>query len=280
MNIQNALQLATQLPQSSSARLDVALLLSHCLDQNRTYLRTWPERELNPTQEMHFLALLDRCKQGEPLAHVLGHKEFWSLQLEINKSTLIPRPDTELLVQLALELMPAKAPRLLDLGTGSGAIALALSQERPDANVMAVDFSTEACQLAQRNAQRLGLQRVHVVHSHWFEAIDTRFDVILSNPPYIAASDPHLEQLRYEPHSALVAADNGLADLRQIASQAPAYLRPLGWLLLEHGWQQGESVRAMLASANFIHIATHRDLGGNERVTLGQAPSHPHGAQQ
>lgn len=275
MNIHQALQTANQLHDSPSPRLDAELLLAHCLGQNRTYLRTWPERELSPAQEAQFLALMARRDEGEPVAYLLGVQEFWSLPLLVDNSTLIPRPDSELLVHLALERVPSGAADLLDLGTGTGALALALAHERPQAKIVALDYQAAACALARLNSQRLGLA-IEVLHSNWFAALPPGavFDVILSNPPYINSQDPHLAGLAYEPRSALVAADAGLADLRHIISQAAPYLKPGGWLLLEHGWQQGPQVRALLQAQGYSQVASHKDFGGNERVSLGQFAGH------
>ncbi|MDF3873211.1 peptide chain release factor N(5)-glutamine methyltransferase, partial [Pseudomonas putida] len=209
------------------------------------------------------------------VAYILGQQGFWKIDLEVAPHTLIPRPDTELLVETALELQPASPAKVLDLGTGTGAIALALASDRPAWQVTAVDRVEEAAALAERNRQRLGLGNAQVRVSHWFDSLaGERFDLIVSNPPYIAAADPHLVagDVRFEPSSALVAGADGLDDLRVIAAQAPAHLLPGGWLLLEHGYDQAASVRALLAEQGFIEVASRTDLGGHERITLGRLP--------
>lgn len=261
------------LPDSPTPRLDAELLLAAALNKPRSYLRTWPERELDDEQLSLFQNHLQRRRQGEPVAYILGHQGFWSLDLEVAPHTLIPRPDTELLVETALELLPATPLAVLDLGTGTGAIALALASERPLWTVTAVDRVEEAVALAERNRQRLLLENVEVRRSHWFSALDgRRFRMIVGNPPYIPASDPHLSEgdVRFEPKSALVAGSDGLDDIRQIVAQAPQHLLDEGWLLLEHGYDQGAAVRELLGARGFAGVHTLRDLGGNERITLGQ----------
>lgn len=270
MNINSALQLTGRLPNSDTPRLDLELLLAHSLQQSRVYLRTWPAFILSAEQEQQFLALLRRRETGEPIAYILGQQEFWSLPLQVNPSTLIPRPDTERLVELALQLLPDQNPSILDLGTGTGAIALALASERPDAQVTAVDVSQAACELAQQNALQLGVSNLKIIESHWFEAVTEQFSLIVSNPPYLDADDPHLPDLRFEPTRALVADEAGLKDLRHIIQHAPSYLTAQGWLLLEHGWQQGLQVRTLMAECRYTQVKTYQDYGGNDRVTLGQ----------
>ena len=259
---------------SETPRLDLELLLCHCLHKDRVYLYTWPERELTEPQLADFEGLLGRRLGGEPVAHLIGRREFWNLSLAVDASSLIPRPDSERLVELALELVPAgRAGRALDLGTGTGALILALAGERPDWHLVGVDSSAAALRLAEHNRRALGFEAVSFVLSDWFEALDDtqHFDLILSNPPYIAPDDPHLTQgdLRFEPHSALVAGQNGLADIAHIVQEAPGYLEPGGWLLIEHGWQQGKAVRELFQKTGFRAVASHRDLAGRERVTLG-----------
>ncbi|WP_347332094.1 peptide chain release factor N(5)-glutamine methyltransferase [Marinimicrobium locisalis] len=265
-------------PVSDSPRLDVELLLAWTLGKDRTWLYTWPEAELNAEQAVEFERAFSRRLKGVPLAHILGQREFWSLPLQVNNTTLIPRPDTERLVELALSLTDGQPEgKALDLGTGTGAIALAFASERPGWKVAAVDASPEAVQLAERNRIQLGFAGVTCTQSDWFEGVNTAepFDVILSNPPYIADNDPHLNQgdVRFEPRSALVAENEGLEDIQRIAQAAPEHLAAEGWLLLEHGWTQGETVRAILTARGFRNIRTEQDLGGNDRVTLGQAPA-------
>lgn len=271
--IAEALTLSEALPDSDSARLDVELLLCHCLQKNRTYLRAWPERELDDTQWQWFQALLARRRGGEPVAYLIGSRGFWSLELQVAPSTLIPRPDTELLVEAALARAAAAGGSLLDLGTGTGAIALALASELPRWQITACDFSAQAVALAKTNRAACGLDSVDILQSDWFTSIPSqRFSIIVSNPPYIDGDDPHLlaGDVRFEPRSALVAADNGLADIRHIADSACEYLEREGWLMFEHGFEQASSVRDILAKAGFSSLQTLKDLAGLDRVTLGQ----------
>ena len=279
MSVAQCLQLAPQLAAvSDSARLDVELILCHVLQKNRTWLFTWPDKLLSAEQQQQFQQFFARRLNGEPIAHILGQREFWSLPLYCDNSTLIPRPDTELLVETCLQIFaqdkPQQPRRLLDLGTGTGAIALALASEQPQWQLLAVDQSSAAIRLAEKNRAHLGFTNVQLQQSDWFAQIAAGelFDAILSNPPYIDAQDPHLQQgdLRFEPRSALVAANQGLADIDIILAQSPGYLRPTGWVLLEHGCDQGEAVRDLFARYGYRQIQTRRDLGGNERVTLGQ----------
>jgi release factor glutamine methyltransferase len=259
------------LPGDSATR-DLELLLGHCLSRSRTWLYTWPETELTAEQLARFMALRARRVQGEPVAHLIGSRDFWTLSLATDASTLIPRPETETLVEWTLELPLPRDTRVLDLGTGSGAIALALASERPHWQVTGVDAREAAVDLARRNAQANRLDRVRLLVADWFDGLDGEsFDLVVSNPPYVAAGDPHLESgdLRFEPRSALVAAQDGLADLATIASQAPAYLNPGGWLLLEHGHEQGAAVRDLLRTAGFSGVDTRRDLAGHERISGG-----------
>ncbi len=264
---------SADLPASPTARLDAELLLAAALGKSRSYLRTWPEHEPGAEQLAAFAALLERRRMGEPVAYILGHQGFWSLDLEVAPHTLIPRPDTELLVETALQLAPATPQRVLDLGTGSGAIALALASERGGWQVIGVDRIAEAVALAERNRQRLKLGNAEFRQSSWFDGLaGERFGLILSNPPYIAADDRHLGEgdVRFEPLSALVAGVDGLDDIRQIIAQAPRHLQAGGWLLLEHGYDQAEAVRELLAAAGFTAVDSRRDLGGHQRISLGR----------
>ncbi|WP_429083512.1 peptide chain release factor N(5)-glutamine methyltransferase [Aeromonas bivalvium] len=276
MQIQQArAHIMATLAQGESPRADADALLCHLLGCRRSYLMTWPERELDAAQQATLQGWLARRLNGEPIAHLIGEREFWSLPLKVSPATLIPRPDTELLVEQALARLPAGPCALLDLGTGTGAIALALKSERPDADIWAVDRMADAAALARSNSAALGLPIV-VREGSWFAPLEDapRFAMIVSNPPYIDGADQHLAQgdVRFEPRSALVADEQGLADLRQIVAQAPDHLLPGGWLLLEHGWEQGEAVRRLLLDQGYQQVATVRDYGDNERVTLGCWP--------
>lgn len=281
MQIQQArAHIMTVLAEGESPRADADVLLCHLLGCRRSYLMTWPERELDAAQQATLQTWLARRLNGEPIAHLVGEREFWSLPLKVSPATLIPRPDTEVLVEQALTKIPQGPCAVLDLGTGTGAIALALKSERPELDVWAVDRMADAAALARENSAALGLP-IEVRDGSWFEPLGEpdrdntpRFAVIVSNPPYIDGADPHLEQgdVRFEPRSALVADDAGLADIRHIVAHAPAYLLTDGWLLLEHGWDQGESVRQLLRDGGYREVATVRDYGDNDRVTLGLCP--------
>lgn len=272
-SIADCLHRHRELRDSDTARLDLELLLARVLDQSRSYLYTWPERTLNQNQLERFETLLARRKAGEPVAHLLGEKEFWSLTLQVNDSTLIPRPETERLVETALELLGTEPRHVLDLGTGTGAIALALASERPAWRILAVDESPAAVQLAIENCRRLGFRNVEVTRSHWFGNVGPEaFDLIVANPPYIAEDDPHLKEgdLRFEPASVLVARDKGLGDIRHIVSDARQHLYSGGWLLIEHGFEQGEAVRQLFTAAGYAQVETRQDLAGRDRLTLGR----------
>ena len=256
--------------------VDADLLLAHVLDKPRTWLFVHAEDAVAPADAHRFRTLLARRIAGEPVAYLTGARGFWTLDLAVTPATLVPRPETELLVELALARLPDEAPvRVADLGTGSGAIALAIARERPRAEVVATDASRAALDVARGNAQGNGLGNVVFRPGSWWEPLgDEVFDLIASNPPYIAEGDPHLEQgdLRFEPSMALSSGADGLDAIRTLADGAPARLRPGGWLLLEHGWDQGPAVRALLAAAGFEALATHRDLEQRDRVTLGRRP--------
>ncbi|MDR7026593.1 MAG: peptide chain release factor N(5)-glutamine methyltransferase [Pseudomonadales bacterium] len=262
-----------ELSDSPTPRLDAELLLAHALGKSRSYLHTWPERELEAEQLERYQAMLVRRQAGEPVAYILGQQGFWSLELEVASHTLIPRPDTELLVETVLALLPATPAALLDLGTGTGAIALALASERPAWRLTGVDRVAEAVALAERNRARLSLNNAKFIESHWFSALaGQRYQLIVSNPPYIAADDRHLAEgdVRFEPSSALVAGADGLDDIRLIIQQAPNYLEAGGWLLLEHGFDQAAAVRELLSARGFSAVESRRDLGGHERISLGR----------
>jgi release factor glutamine methyltransferase len=258
---------------SKSARIEVQCLLQAVLQVNRAYLLTHPEQPLNADQHARYMALFERRLEGEPIAYLLGEREFYGLKFRVSPATLIPRPETELLVELALQRIPQHvAFRVLDLGTGSGATALSIAHARSNAEVVAVDASAAALEVAQFNTQQIGLGNVRLLRSDWFSALHgERFDMIVSNPPYIAADDAHLAQgdVRFEPSSALVSGTDGLDDIRRICAQAKAHLKSKGWLLFEHGYDQAEPVRALLQQAGFEEIFSARDLSGIERVSGG-----------
>ena len=258
-------------------RLDAAdaeLLLAQALGRSRTWLLAHADDVVAPGDAARFLALVERRAAGEPVAYLTGSRGFWTLDLAVTPATLVPRPETELLVELALARIPLDADtHVADLGTGSGAIALALAKERPRARVVATDASVEALDVARENAKRNGIGNVEFRHGDWLQPLaGETFDLIASNPPYIALGDPHLGEgdLRFEPPTALSSGIDGLDAIRVIVRHAPAYLCAGGWLLLEHGWEQGEAVCALLRDAGFVEIATERDLEGRDRVTLGR----------
>ncbi|MEH6649728.1 MAG: peptide chain release factor N(5)-glutamine methyltransferase [Motiliproteus sp.] len=264
--------------QSDTPELDLQLLLCGVLDKPRSYLYTWPERTLDASQQQRFEIALARRKAGEPVAHILGYRDFWTLSLEVDPSTLIPRPETELLVELALDGLDGRPRRVADLGTGTGAIALALASERPNWRVTAVEYSVPAAALAERNRQRLQLGNAEVIQGSWCQPLTEPYDLIVSNPPYIDPDDPHLQQgdVRFEPLSALVAADCGLADITTIAEQAQSRLKPGGWLMFEHGYDQGAAVRQLLTGLGYQSLQTYTDLNQQDRVTVGRlAPVSP-----
>lgn len=273
-----------------SYRLDAELLLAHSLQVSRTYLFTWSDKLLDSHQQLAFETLLQQRVQGRPIAHILGEREFWGLNLKVTADTLIPRPDSETLVETVLELhqyvqntssatdtkpenKTDQAWSILDLGTGSGAIALALKSECPLCSVTAVDFSEKALQVASENALSLQLD-VDFLQSDWFSAIKATqsFDCIVSNPPYIEDADPHLLEgdVRFEPITALTSGQDGLEDIRKITHQAWSFLKPNGWLLIEHGYHQADSVAEIFKTDYYSNIRGIKDLGGNPRVTLGQ----------
>lgn len=261
---------------SIDARYESQLLLQHVLKTNRAWLIAHENDGVAADIQREFHALIQRRLNGEPIAYILGSREFYGLNLAVTSATLIPRPDTEILVDIALEKIPAnQAAQILDLGTGTGAIALAIAQQRPQAQVTGVDASKPALEVAISNSQQLHITNSHFILSDWFNNLNgTRFDVIVSNPPYIEEADTHLKQgdLRFEPISALASGADGLDDIRRIIDDCLIHLKPQGWLMFEHGYNQAESVRDLLAKAGLVNIETFKDLGGNERVTIGKNP--------
>lgn len=258
---------------SLSPEIDAAVLLCHVLDKPKSYLYTWPEKTLSDNEMADFQALIERRINGEPVAYIIGYRDFWSLRLRVEPCTLIPRPDTECLVECALARLPQGSGSLLDLGTGTGAIALALAKERPNMAVIGVDFRPETVALARRNQRENGISNANFIDSNWFDALSPQaFTMIVSNPPYIDADDPHLQagDVRFEPKTALVAAGHGLADIRHICQRSPSYLADNGWLLIEHGYQQADDVRQIFADNGFHDIETLTDYAGNDRVSLGR----------
>ncbi|ASD67896.1 peptide chain release factor N(5)-glutamine methyltransferase [Pseudoalteromonas piscicida] len=277
LNIAQAVAWATSelLPHSESAKLDSEVLLLHVIDKTRTYLFTWPEAELSALEQQRFEAYIARRVTGEPVAHITGQREFWSLPLKVNNSTLIPRPDTETLVEHVLTLSMSNDAQVLDLGTGTGAIALALASEYPTWQITAVDASADAVALAKSNQAQLGFDNVTILQSDWFSAVaEQKFDLIVSNPPYIDEADHHLSQgdVRFEPLSALVADDHGYADIFHIIRMAKLHLNSGGYLLLEHGFEQADKIQQFFAEMAYINILTIKDMTGCDRVTLAMLP--------
>ena len=275
-SIKSALAFATVKLNHDEAKLEAQLLLQHVLNVNRAWLIAHENDALQANQHAAFEALLNRRLNGEPIAYILGGRAFYGLDLLVTPDTLIPRPDTETLVEAALAQIPIAAhPSILDLGTGSGAIALAIAKNRPQASVIAVDASKAALAVAKKNAQNLSIDNVEFVLSNWFQHLNNQpFDVILSNPPYIEENDAHLSQgdLRFEPISALSSGEDGLNDIRQIIENSLVHLQPQGWLMLEHGFNQAEKVTDLMANTGFVSIETIKDFGGNNRVTIGKNP--------
>jgi len=274
-SIQQLLSTATKsLQNSPSSELDTEILLAHVLKKNRSFLRAWPEKQLSEQQQLKFENLIAERKNGTPIAYILGEKEFWSHTFLVDKHVLIPRPDTELLIDIALETLSPRIPtNIADLGTGSGAIAISLALERPQSTIVAVDISAEALAIAKKNAAQLQANNIKFQLSHWLEGLsNSSFDIIISNPPYIESTDPHLltGDVQFEPKTALVSNENGLHDIKMIIHQAPKFLKPKGFILFEHGFQQGKKVQSLLESANFVNIKQFRDLQGHMRATLAQ----------
>ncbi|MDP7593031.1 MAG: peptide chain release factor N(5)-glutamine methyltransferase [Litorilituus sp.] len=262
---------------SDSALLDAQILLSFALNKPHSFLFTWPEQLITEQQLTHYITLLTRRYQGEPIAYIIEEKEFWSLPLKVSPATLIPRPDTETLIELVLKLYADnEVKHCLDLGTGTGAIALALAAENPRWHIEAVDFNHDVVSLAKQNALRLGLAHVQLYQSDWFSAVSAEksFDIIVSNPPYIDEDDENLTQgdVRFEPKSALVAHEQGLADIRYITNNAMKYLVKGGRLFFEHGFEQGQTVRELLLKKGYKTPKTVQDLNGNDRITWAIRP--------
>lgn len=257
----------------AEVRLEIRVLLGHALGVNRAWLIAHEHDELPAALLEKYEALLARRLNGEPVAYILGEKEFFGRSFKVGPAVLVPRPETELLVELALEKLPAdKAARVLDLGTGSGCIAITLALERPGCGVIAVDYSAAALAVAKQNAVHLGA-KLGFYQGNWYQALPQdigRFDLIVSNPPYVAEGDPHLTALAHEPASALASGADGLDDIRVIMQGAAAWLKPGGWLMFEHGWDQGEACLRLLMQAGFCDVETRADLAGIGRVSLGK----------
>lgn len=282
-DVRHALERATQ---RIGARIEAELLLLHVTRKPRSWLFAHADDALAPEASSAFAALVERRAAGEPVAYLVGRRGFWSLDLDVTAATLIPRADTELLVELALQRLPLKATRrVVDLGTGSGAVALAIASERPHVLVTATDASAAALAVAQRNAKRLGIANIRFAFGDWLAPLTgQRFDLIVSNPPYIAAGDPHLQQgdLRFEPAGALISGADGLDDIRRIVHAARDHLSEDGWLLFEHGWNQGDAARALLQAAGYAEVFTAPDLEARDRVSGGRLamPTRPQRPRQ
>ncbi len=274
-NIKQCIALAChQLANSPSSQLDAEVILATVLKKGRSYLRTWPEKQLSTEELERFNALVQDRQNGKPIAYIIGEREFWSHTFRVSPDVLIPRPDTELLIETTLSLFPSQAAiQIADLGTGSGAIAISLGLEFPNAQITAVDNSASALLVAQENATRLQPHNVNFIKSDWLNAVNiNNFDIIISNPPYIDSADNHLNEgdVKHEPKSALIAQKNGLQDIETIAIDAKKHLNKSGFLLLEHGFQQGNSVKNLLESSGYNHIQQLKDIQGHTRATLCQ----------
>jgi len=260
-------------PVSDSARLDAELLLCTVIKKDRSFIRAWPEHELEQQQIHSFHEKLQQRIQGKPIAHILGERGFWSLNLDVTPDTLIPRPDTERLVELANDIIPNNAQwKILDLGTGTGAIALSLAKENPDSFITATDQSTAALNIAKINAEKNQISNIEFIHSDWFNNLENKqFDMIVSNPPYIKENDPHLKQgdVRFEPLSALTSGEDGLNDIRIIIKDSLAHLKSNGVLLIEHGYDQADNVCDLLTLSNFTQVKDFKDDNNNPRVAIG-----------
>jgi release factor glutamine methyltransferase len=276
LTIREALHQATKKLNNETAQLEAEILLQHTLNKPRSFLYAWPEKLLTDDEQRMFFEFIQQRANGYPVAYLTGDKEFWSLPLCVTEAVLIPRPETELLVELALELFPEKQiVKAIDLGTGSGAIALALASARRHWRISATDISPASLQIAQHNAKQLSVHNVEFLLSDWFDALEhQQFDLIVSNPPYIANNDPHLQQgdLVHEPARALASGEDGLQDLRTIIQTSPNHLLPGGYLLLEHGMDQQQAVAILLHQQGFSGIECYRDLAGLPRVTLAHLP--------
>jgi release factor glutamine methyltransferase len=267
---QTALKLSTS---TETALLDAEILLAYCLGKNRSYLRAWPEREITSDQLQRFDDMIKQRQQGMPIAYLTGEREFWSRSFSITPNVLIPRPDSELLIDLSLARLNSKYPsRILDLGTGSGILAVTLASERPYSEILATDICTKALEVAQLNALKYNCTNLRFLQSNWFDALnEPAFNLIISNPPYIAMDDPHLFEgdLRFEPDKALVSGEKGLKDIRLIAEQATTHLKNDGLLLIEHGYGQQNEVQSIFKTLNYQDVTTYLDLSGLPRVTSG-----------
>lgn len=275
--IQHAKQQLIKTGLLDSPLLDAELLLCHTLDVNRSYLFTWPEKELTTHQYEQFQQLIEQRLTHQPIAYILGNKEFWGLDLQVSSDTLIPRADTETLIEATLALKPANINqcKVLDLGTGTGAIALALKHEWPNSEITAVDFSLGALEVAKQNAINNQLN-VNFLHSNWFSALTAKdFDIIVSNPPYIEENDQHIFQgdVQFEPRSALTSGQDGLDDIRLIIDQAWSFLKSDGWLVIEHGYNQAQVMQQLFSDKGYQHYQLHKDLAGNPRISLAQKTS-------
>lgn len=274
--ITQTLETATkQLKESSdSPRLDAEVLLAHAIGKDRTYLYTWPEKELSPDNETVFLDLIEKRHRGDPIAYLTGYQEFWSLNLKVTPDTLIPRPETEIVVEQALAVIPKDRPcKVADLGVGSGAIALAIASERPRCQVIGVDQSTAAIRIAETNARQLGIENARFQEGNWLAGFEPNsFDVIVANPPYVAISDPHLAEgdVRFEPQSALVSGVDGLDDIKIIIRQAQTCLKKKGWLIMEHGYDQQARILSLLKAAGYRETRGMADYAGQPRIVLGR----------
>ena len=265
--------LKNQQQHSKLKRFDLELLLLGTLKVERSWLFSHADDPISESQQQQLTDWVNQAQNGKPIAYILGHKDFWTLKLNVTPATLIPRPETEQIIELAMAL-PQAAQHILDLGTGSGAIALSLAKEWPSSEVSACDFSKDALAVAAKNAVNNHINNVSFFHSDWFSAVptDKTFDLIVSNPPYVDPNDAHLADLTFEPITALTAENNGLKDLQTITTQAIKYLRSAGYLMLEHGYDQGLAVRNMLNEAGYHHTKTHKDLAGHDRITVAQKP--------